>query len=398
VVQPPIVDGAILINRLGRIEAVGPNPQVPRPDGVPQEDLGDVVILPGLINTHTHLELTHLRGQIEDDAFTAWIQHVRRAKEGTSGDGFLESARQGVRDTWRAGITTVADTGDTGAVARALAELGGRGIVYQEVFGPHPDQVDESFAGLQRVVASLRRDMPESVRIGVSPHAPYTVSEPLYRRIAEYARAERLPLAVHIAESWAEQEFVTAAKGPFAEAWQRRGIPPVNTARSSVAFLERAGVLGPNVLAIHAVRADAADIAVLKERGVAVAACPRSNRRHGHGDPPLRDFLAAGLPTGVGTDSVASVADLDLFDELRAARAVAGSSADAAVRLVTVDAAHALGLTDVGSLRAGAWADLCVVSGPGATKPAEDLLRAKLDDVVGTWVAGRPVYRSGRPS
>ena len=135
------------------------------------------MLLPGLINAHTHLELTGLGSQLDEPDFPAWIRRLRALKAERTPEQFLEAAKQGIRDCWAAGVTTVADTGDTGAVARALSELGGRGVAYHEVFGPHPAQVEESMAALKASVAALRPlEVPGRLRIGVSPHAAYTVS------------------------------------------------------------------------------------------------------------------------------------------------------------------------------------------------------------------------------
>ena len=123
----------------------------------PAEDFGDAVLLPGLINTHTHLELTGLDGEPPEPDFAAWIRRLREAKAARAPEAYLAAARRGLADCWAAGVTTVADTGDSGAVIQALAEAGGSGIAYQEVFGPHPDQRDESLAGLQRQVERLGR-------------------------------------------------------------------------------------------------------------------------------------------------------------------------------------------------------------------------------------------------
>jgi cytosine/adenosine deaminase-related metal-dependent hydrolase len=398
VANPPIVKGAVLVGPDGRVVAVGPDATVPRPAGVPAEDLPGTALLPGLVNVHTHLELTQFHGTIDDDAFPDWILHVRRAKEAATPDQFLASALNGVRDAWRHGTTTVADTGDSGAVAHALTQLGGRGVVYQEVFGPDPAQAPAALDALKAQVAALREGLASSVVLGVSPHAPYTVSPALFRAVADYARAEGLPLAVHIAESQAEVSFVTQQTGPFAERWKARGLSLPAPARSPIAWLDQAGALGPNVLAIHAVRADAADIRLLTSRGTAVAVCPRSNARHGHGTAPLAAFRAAGLRLGLGTDSVASVNDLDLFAEARAAVESAGLSPTEAIRLLTLDGATALGLEPhVGSLEPGKWADLCMVRwDEGITAPndvAAQVLRSGAGDVVRTYVAGRLVHR-----
>src|SRR5262249_15192684 len=159
-----------------RFVAVGVDPVVPRPAGVPAEDFGDALLLPGLINTHTHLELTGMAGGPPEREFSAWIRRLREAKAALAPDAFLAAARPGVKDCWAAGVTTIADTGDSGAAAQALAEAGASGIAYQEVFGPDPDQCEESLSGLQTRVEALSRFAGGRVSLGVSPHAPYTVS------------------------------------------------------------------------------------------------------------------------------------------------------------------------------------------------------------------------------
>src|SRR5690242_16166941 len=146
---PPIERGAVLLGPDGRIAAVGPEARVPRPADVPAEDFGDALLLPGLINTHTHLELTGMGGDPPEPEFAAWVRRLREAKAALAAETFLAAARRGLGDCWAAGVTTVADTGDSGAVVQALAEAGGSGIAFQEVFGPHPDQYDESLRGLQ---------------------------------------------------------------------------------------------------------------------------------------------------------------------------------------------------------------------------------------------------------
>ena len=149
---PALEHGALLIGADGRIAAVGPEAAVPRPADAVAEDFGDALLLPGLINTHTHLELTGLDGGEPELEFGAWIRRVREMKAARPPEAFLAAARRGLADCWAAGVTTVADTGDSGAVIEALAEAGGSGIAYQEVFGPHPDQRDASLRGLQEAV------------------------------------------------------------------------------------------------------------------------------------------------------------------------------------------------------------------------------------------------------
>jgi 5-methylthioadenosine/S-adenosylhomocysteine deaminase len=238
------------------------------------------------------------------------------------------------------------------------------------------------------------------VRLGLSPHAPYSVSGPLYTRVAALAADYGMPLAVHLAESEDESLLLQHATGGFAEAWKNRGIPlPPLPGRSPVMWLDQLGVLGPQTLCIHVVRADATDLDRLSSRKVAIAHCPRSNARHGHGPAPLRGMLDRGLRVGVGTDSVASVSPLDLLAEARAAQALAGLDAEQALRLVTSDAARALGLeTEIGALARGRWGDLVILSLPGpvdASRVMDTVLMRPMGDVQLTVLAGREVYRRG---
>ena len=394
--------GALLVGPDGRIDAAGPEPLVPRPPDVPAEDFGDALLLPGLINTHTHLELTGLEGGPPEQEFATWIRRLRETKAARSPEEFLVAARRGLADCLAAGITTVADTGDSGAVAQALAEVGGSGIAYQEVFGPHPDQCDDSLAGLGRRVGELGRFAVGRVRLGVSPHAPYTVSGRLYAATAEWARREGLPVAVHLAESPAESALLERGAGAFAEAWRGRGIPmPAPPGRTPVAWLDEHGVLSERTLCIHVVQAGSEDVGRLAGTGAAVAHCPLSNRAHGHGAAPLAALLAAGVRVGLGTDSTVSVGRLDLLAEARAAATLAVLDAPRALALCTLEGARALGLdAEIGSLAPGKWGDCVVVRrprGPAGASPEEQVLASGPRDVLATFVGGRDVYRTSRP-
>lgn len=398
--SPPVRDGALLVDGHGRIAALGQDASVPRPEGASAFSFPDAVLLPGLINAHTHLELTGLRGGVPEPDFVQWIQHIRQAKEEVAADTYLSWAREGVREAWRHGVTMVADTGTSGAVARALTELGGAGIVYHEAIHPVPDRAEATLAAVRSTIGALRREAGPRVVIGLSPHAPYTVSRTLYRQAASYARAEGLPMAGHLAESAAETQLVRDGAGPFADLWRRRGIPIDPPVASPVRLLADLGVLGPDFLVIHAVQTDPADADVLAAADAPVVICPRSNARHGHGPAPLQRYLERGLRVALGTDSVASVDSLDLLAEAREARIRAGLSAEAAIRLLTVDGARALGLErQVGSLEPGKWADLVAIGLDrlAAHPPelaAEAVLLGRPEDILATFVAGRPVYQA----
>ena len=398
VAAQPITLGAVLVGEDGRILAVGRDAEVPRPPGVPAEHFPNAILMPGLVNAHTHLELTGLAGQVDEPRFDAWIRSVRSLKEMRSVEDFRVAARKGVQQCFAAGVTTVAETGDSGSIVEALDELGGRGVVFQEVFGPHLDQCEDSIAALASRVALLQTFASDHLRVGVSPHAPYTVSGSLYRAVAILAKNEGLAMAVHIAESQAESDLLATGTGPFQQAWRKRGIPlPEPLGDSPIAWLERHGILGPGLLCIHSIRVDETDIDLLARRECAVAHCPVSNRAHGHGDAPLRALLDAGIPVGLGTDSEIS-ASPDLLAEARLARELAGLSASEALQLATMGSAEAIGWGEaIGGLEAGRWADLVVRQSRGAVTAAtvaEQLLHSTDEDVVLTTVAGVDRYRT----
>lgn len=395
--SPPVERGAILFDSNGRIQAVGPDAEVLRPPNVAAEQLGDAILIPGLINTHTHLELTGFEGQVRDPEFSAWIRRLRQLKTTRGASEYLDAARRGLADCYAAGVTLIADTGDSGAVIQVLGEAGGAGVAYQEVFGPDPSQAEWSLAQLHDNVRRRARWATGRVQIGVSPHAPYTVSGRLFELVGRWARAEDLPLALHLAESTAEVQFLLAGTGPFAEAWLARGIPlPHSHGQTPVAWVADHEVLSERSLCIHAVQVGPDDISRLADAGAAVAHCPLSNRVHRHGAAPLAALLDAGIRVGLGTDSVASVERLDLLAEARAARMLAALSAEQALELCTLGGAAALGLAgETGSLAVGKWGDCTAIRlSQKVGSPAEQVLASSPGDVLRTYVGGREVYRA----
>ena len=412
VTAPPIHDGALLVDADGRIASVGPDASVPTPIDARTVDLGEAALLPGLINVHGHPELSIIRGLLDDLPFHRWIPALNQTKRNAAlePEDYAIAARWTCVEALAAGITTFGATEDSGAALDALNEAGMRGIVYREVFGPAPEQAEAALEGLRRNVEAMRERESDRVRVGVSPHAPYTVSDELFRATAEYALAEGLPVAVHTAEAEAEELLVRAGEGPFAEGLRTRGIATPPRGRSTIELLDRLGVLRTRPLLIHCVRIDGDDRRRIADSGAAVAHCPAANARLGHGIAPLQELLEDGIDVGFGTDSVASNNRLDLFEEARLAqlfqraRLQSGSllTADELLRLATIDGARVLGLDDrVGSLEPGKDADFCAVSLAGAhTVPCHDATStlfhaARAPDVVLTAVQGRVLFRDG---
>jgi cytosine/adenosine deaminase-related metal-dependent hydrolase len=366
--SPPIADGAVGVTR-GCISYVGPSETAP---DAPVVDLGESAILPGLVNVHTHLELTVMRGFLEGMAFRPWIVHLTRARHAVlSAEVLRASARCGIAEGLMAGVTTYADTSESGEVLAAMVEMGVRGVMYQEVFGPDEAQCEDAMAGLRARLSALREHATPRVRLGISPHAPYSVGDRLFAACARLASEEGWPVAVHLAESREEMQLVRDGTGPFGDALRARGIAVAPRADSPIFLLDRLGLLAVRPLLIHCVQAGAADVARLARHDCAVAHCPASNAKLGHGVAPLLPLLEAGVRVGLGTDSVAANNRLDLLDEARVAilmqRAAARSHdvlpAARALSLATLEGARALGLdAEVGSLDVGKAADLAAFS------------------------------------
>ncbi len=413
VTSPPIADGAVLVDEHGIIRAVGPRDHVPAPAAAEDIALGDAALLPGLVNTHAHPELTLLRGALEDLPFPDWIGTLLRIRReaGLSAEDYRAAAQWGCLEALAAGITTLAATEDSDATVHALRASGQRGVVFREVFGPSPEQCDAALATLRAQLAALEPLQTSLVRVGVSPHAPFTVSDALFRAVARLARDQDLPLAVHAAESATEDALVRHGNGVFGERLRARGMATPPRARSPIALLEATGILAASPLIIHAVRINAEDIAALSASGARVAHCPTANARLGHGIAPVTDLLDAGVTVGLGTDSMASNNRMDLLEEARQAQALQRARLQSPVllppaallRMVTLEGARALGLAArVGSLEAGKDADLCAVSFRDAhVQPVHDplaalFLAARGSDVTLTVVQGRVLWRDGR--
>ncbi len=390
----PIEHGAVAIGDDGRIAAVGPAADLGEGERFPE-----AVIVPGFVDAHSHVEYASYAGFGDGLPFPPWIGlHVRR--KALLGDEEMDAiARLGAAECLRSGITTIGDCSFSGAAALAAAELGLRAIVYLEVFGEDGSAL-ERYAELRARVEHVES---ERVRLGVSPHAPYTCGVEAYAAAA----ALGVPLATHLCESEPELEYVLHGTGPW-EAIADYLVPPLG--RPAVAALEDAGVLRPGLVAAHCVHVSDDEMGVLARRGVAVAHCPRSNALLGCGTAPLAALLDAGVTVAIATDSPASTPSFDMFEELRAAIMAARArerrpdalTSRRALELATLGGARALGLErEVGSLLPGKRADLAVVSlADSPFLPVEDpaaavVLGGSPDRVIATLVDGDERYRRG---
>ena len=439
IASPTIEDGALAIDG-ARIVAVGPRGElVSAFPNSPIEDFRQAAILPGLVNAHSHLELTVMRGFLEREEgdFSGWLKKLTVARMAMTPADLIVSATCGAIEAVRSGVTSVGDSSSSGAqTMQALRAVRLRGIVYQESFGPDPKRAADNVAQLREQIREMRDYENDLVRAGVSPHAPYTVSAPQLGMISRLAIDEKLPLMMHAAESPAEKSLLWEGRGAFADGLRKRGIDWNAPRISTIAYLERQGVLETKPLLAHCINVDDADLDLIKHSGAAIVHCPKSNAKLGHGCAPFAQFISQGITVGLGSDSVASNNTCDILEEARFAALIArldwGSSprvsqgaesvahtegagalpdsranapvtAEQALFAATLGGARALGIDDrVGALAEGMQADIAVVDLGGAhqqpvSNPADTLIFSSSGrDVRLTMVAGNEIYREGR--
>jgi cytosine/adenosine deaminase-related metal-dependent hydrolase len=371
--RPPIRHGIVEV-RDGTIAAI-------RDDGAGSDaDLGDVVVLPGLINAHTHLELSWLRGRVPPaNRFTDWVKQLVALRRG-AGPGITadvtSAVREAIAELRAAGTVAVGDITNTLAAVQPMAEAGLRGLVFHELLGfaERDGRLVESTRD-ERVAAT-----EHGVPISLAPHAPYSTSPELFRAIrAEVDASATRRLSVHLGESPEEVELLTHGSGPWRgmlqaigvwrDDWDVPGCGPVE-------YLDRHGVLDAATLVVHGVQFDDVALGRLREIGATVVTCPRSNRWVGVGYPPIERFYRSGVPVAVGTDSLASVEDLNLFSELKTMRWLAPSvPARQLLESATLTGARALGLDqELGSISPGKRAELIAIRLPGTVEEVEEYL------------------------
>lgn len=397
VARPPIDDGAVWISG-NRIRSVGRWRDLDVSAGEPVQDLGDAILLPGLVNAHCHLDYTDLAGEIPATRrFTDWIKSITTTKAGKLYADFAQSWLRGAQMLLRTGTTTVADI-------EVVPEL------LPEVWQATPLRV---FSFLEMTGVKSRREprlvLDEAVRkieslpgsrggAGLSPHAPYSTRPELLRLSAAAAREKGLRLVTHVAESDLEFEMFAHGRGEMFD-WLQRNERDMSDCGlgSPLQHLERHGYLADNLLAVHVNYLAPGDAALLGQRGVNVAHCPRSHAFFQHRRFPWEELAAAGVNVCLGTDSLASVTktrgrpmELNLFAEMQSfAAAHSDVTPETIVRMATINGARALGLPGkIGELSENAMADLIAVPFRGNCAGAFEAVVQHAGDVAGSMIDG----------
>ena len=368
--RPPIADGAVDISG-SRIAAIGPWRDFSAAARKQAVDLGKVVLLPGLVNAHCHLDYTGLAGEfLPPKHFTDWLKLIVAAKGIRSDAEFAAGWRHGAQMLLRNGTTTVADIEAVpGLLPAAWNATPLRVLSFLEMVGIKSLRDP---GAILREAADKILSLPASrCRAGLSPHAPYSTTPELLGLTAQTARRRRWRVTTHVAESSEELEMFAQGRGKMFD-WLRRSERDISDCGlgSPVQHLERSGLLSPNFLAVHANCLAPGDAHLLARRGASVAHCPRSHSFFSHPKFPFRELTAAGVNICLGTDSLASVEpkrkqplELNMFSEMRSfARKNPRVSAKKILRMSTLNGAQALGMTGkTGEISTGAFADLIAV-------------------------------------
>lgn len=413
---PHIEDGGVLV-RDGVIVAVGSRSELLA--AYPNEEVRDyglAALMPGFVDLHTHFEYATFRGVVNDAPYSQWKMQVMSKEAELTPDDWDESAVLGAIESIRSGITTIADVTVSGTSIAPTAQAGLRGVIYREVSTMDRSQVGGVVsAALDDVVRWQERVDPALVTIGLAPHSPYSCHPTLFKAVADAAGERDLPVALHLAGSRDEYDFIKYGSSSLGQDYRAQSgwgdVVWLPTGVSPVQYVYQWGILEvPNVLAVHCVHLDPADVDTLARNDVAIAYCARCNLKLGMGIAPLQAFLAHDIRVGIGTDSPASNSTVDFFDEMRIGllvqRGLAGEAqfytSERFVRMATLEGARALKIDHlVGSLEAGKRADIIAVDLSRSHQvPTQDPYSAIVhtcnqEDVLMTMVDGKLLYETG---
>ena len=378
----PVRGGVVVVDR-GVIASVGPY------DGGDVEDLGEVAILPGLVNAHTHLELSWMRGRVPPNgSMPAWAQSLIALRRSLPEDP-AEPIVDAIWEARRSGTALVGDVTNTFATYEPLLDSSLSAALFRELIGFNPPDPDAAVKAAQDQIAALTA--VQWLRPSLAPHAPYSVAPSLLSAIAR-SNGDR-PLSIHLGESAQEVQFLRDGSGEWRAlldrlgAWNSTWTPP---GCGPVGYLDRLGLVTDRLLAVHGVQCTDEELARLAEAGATVVTCPRSNRWTGAGVPPIDRFYGSGVQVAIGTDSLASVDDLNLFAEMAEVRRLAPRvPASRILESATLAGARALGFgAELGSIEAGKRSELLAVRLPAECSDVEEYLLSGIEPADVQWLEG----------
>ena len=411
---PEAIEGGAIVVQRGTILDVGASSVILKSHpGHRISNLSNAVLMPGLVNVHAHLELPELLTKIQAATFSEWVLNLVNAKRHLKKSDYRAAVADNIQALIQSGTTTVGEICTHNISPTLLKQAGLRALVFREIIGmnklSHRAYVNMQILRLgyaqvvNKLSESFRRRAAGLMRLGISPHAPYTVSRELLTKIKKIARMRNMRITMHVAESMDEVLLLQRKKSGFEKLYHRAGWDTdwAPAADSPFGYLHDLGFFDECFLAVHAVQATDRDIDLMQKADISVAHCPRSNKETGVGTMPLKKFLDAGITVGLGTDSLASSPSLSMWDEMRYAFDIHrgdGITARDIIGLATFGGATALGMEhEVGTLEPGKKADIIAVPLPRRDTGDlyADLLRETKSCIM-SMVNGKMIYRRNR--
>ena len=381
---PPLADGGIAI-RAGRILDIGDFKQVvgSYPDAK-IIDHPDAVLMPGLINAHTHLELSHLAHLSKEpspSSFTGWIGHMlaERAKADADKKTIQDAAHAVLVEQQRQGVVAIADISNTDLIRELVPEFPGHLLCLKEYLGLRASELAASLSSLKE--DANHPDNPDHLDICCTAHAPYSTHIDLLRALKNRATQLGQIFSIHTAESTAEHDMISQGTGEMREFLEQRGFwessfqPTGSDSKGSVSYLHQHGLLDSRTLCVHCLHVTDQEMDLLAKTKAKICLCPGSNRYLGVGTAPLEHYLRMGILPALGTDSLTSNPELSIWREMRLL-AEEHPTVDPAdiLRMATLGGAEALGLDrQLGSLDQGKKAEILAVELPSHIKIASDI-------------------------
>jgi len=360
-------------------------------------DLGEVVVMPGLVNAHTQLELTGLAGRLPAGRpMPQWFFAMLRRRP--TGPKQQAAVFDGVALALAAGTTALADTSHNHQSRTALAKTPIRKLCLAEVMGMGPTEAPAVERLAQRLVGSRQS---ARMKIGLAPHAPYSAGQSVYRRAVEIARSRNWPISTHLAQSEAERQYLLSGTGRFFKFLARMGLidssVPVHGVKP-VEFARRAGLFDLRCILNHVNFIDDEELGILAGSGASVVYCPGASRFFGHAGHRYPEMIQAGINVAVGTDGLACNDSLSMLAEIRRLRQEGRVDNRTILRMATINGARAMGWDDkIGSLAPGKQADWIALPLPPDARDGLEAILTTESDVLQTVIAGRTVFRGVDP-
>jgi cytosine/adenosine deaminase-related metal-dependent hydrolase len=401
--QGPVITGGAMAFDNGQIIALGTRAEMTALFAAPVTDYPGCVIMPGLVNAHTHLALTHfpawkLRKGLDylPRTYVDWVIQVIKIARGLTIEEKVLSLQEGIEKSLEAGTTAIGEIVTDFSLIGNYATTPMRGRLLLEVIGQDQLRGASQVENLLQLIAQfpVGRFAP-----GISPHTPHTVADQILTSLSTAAEKLQIPLVVHLAESAEELLFAHDSTGTIASllypfvGWEQ--YIPHSRHTTPTAHLATLGLLKPGTVAVHGVHLTPSDAELLRQHGVGVILCPRSNERLNVGKAPIHLYKKLGIKLALGTDSLASNDSLSLWDELRALQDLfpGAFTPEEALTLATFAGAELLGIAhEAGSLKAGKSADFLVVQPTEQIDSPTDIARSLIDDsrILQTYIAGTP--------